>query len=36
LLTPNGADELAVTMALACEKVLGTPRARLGVPALCA
>ena len=36
LLTPSGADELAVTMALACEKVLGTPRARLGVPALCA
>ncbi len=32
LLTPNGADELAVTMAVAFENVLGTPRARLGVP----
>jgi aspartyl-tRNA(Asn)/glutamyl-tRNA(Gln) amidotransferase subunit A len=32
LLTPNGADETALAMAVACERVLGTPRARLGVP----
>jgi Asp-tRNA(Asn)/Glu-tRNA(Gln) amidotransferase A subunit family amidase len=32
LLTPNGADELAVAMAVACERVLGTPRERLGAP----
>lgn len=35
VLTPNGADELAITMAVAFERVLGTPRARLGVPPLC-
>jgi aspartyl-tRNA(Asn)/glutamyl-tRNA(Gln) amidotransferase subunit A len=36
VLTPNGADETALAMAVTLEKVLGTPRARLGTPALCA
>lgn len=35
LLTPNGADEMAVAMAVACERVLGTPRTRLGTPPCC-
>jgi len=35
LLTPNGADEQALAMAVASEKVLGAPRARLGTPPLC-
>ncbi len=34
LLTPNGADERALAMAVAVERVLGTPRARLGAPPL--
>lgn len=33
LLTPSGGDETALTMAVAFEKVLGTPRQRLGKPA---
>lgn len=32
LLTPNGADETALAMAVAFEKVLGTARQRLGTP----
>jgi aspartyl-tRNA(Asn)/glutamyl-tRNA(Gln) amidotransferase subunit A len=36
VLTPNGADELALAMAVAFERVLGTPRSRLGTPRLCA
>ena len=34
LLTPNGADERALAMAVAVERVLGTPRQRLGTPLL--
>ena len=33
VLTPNGADELALAMAVAFEKVLGSARQRLGTPA---
>lgn len=34
VLTPNGADERALAMAVAFERVLGTPRDRLGLPAM--
>ncbi len=34
LLTPNGADERALAMAVAVERVLGAPQNRLGVPPL--
>ncbi|MCA8928197.1 MAG: amidase [Alphaproteobacteria bacterium] len=34
VLTPNGADQQALAMAVAFERVLGTPRDRLGVPAM--
>ena len=33
VLTPNGADELALAMAVAFERVLGSARQRLGTPA---
>lgn len=33
VLTPNGADELALAMGIAFERVLGSARQRLGVPA---
>ncbi len=36
LQTPSGADEQALAMAVAFEKVLGTARENLGVPPLCA
>ena len=35
LLTPNGADETALAMAVAFEKVIGPASQRLGTPALC-
>ena len=34
VMTPNGADEQALAMAVAFERVLGAPRDRLGVPAM--
>ncbi len=34
VMTPNGADEQALAMAVAFERVLGTPRDRLGAPAM--
>lgn len=35
VMTANGADEQALAMAVAFERVLGTPRDRLGTPPLC-
>ena len=35
VMTANGADEQALAMAVAFERVLGTPRQRLGTPPLC-
>jgi aspartyl-tRNA(Asn)/glutamyl-tRNA(Gln) amidotransferase subunit A len=36
IICPGGKDETAIAIALACEKVLGTARERLGLPPLCA